>query len=100
MKIVNKPALDTYTNALWTVIAVTGNSKWASDFDIAPRSQEWLQWLQEAQEEIIKHRKESSPPEKGTVVIPGWKPNERLSVILGKAAAASKASAAAYEGRS
>ena len=72
----------TYTRALWLAIAITGESKWAQDFDIAPKSASWNDWLAEARREAKTStgRKDKY----GRLELADWDAPRRLSEIMAK----------------
>ena len=70
----------TFTQALWHAIAITGSSDWARDFDIAPNSEVWDEWLKEAGRKARAW--EDRDVMSGTLVLPDWDPAEQLSRIM------------------
>ena len=82
LNIAGAPENHTFTHALWTVIAVTGSSAWARDFDLAPKSPAWELWLSDALEKVTiagTHRHGTKPD---IIEIPQWHPTKRLSEIF------------------
>ena len=94
LKVIGGPKTRTFTHALWTVVAITGSSGWARDFDIAPKSPAWSCWLDEAQTQVTLDSTERREAKPGTIEIPGWNPTRRLSEILAEERANATASAA------
>ena len=85
LSIEGAPVNHTFTHALWTVIAVTGSSAWARDFDLAPKSQAWERWLHEAQDKATLDGNAKPGIIKSDMIkIPEWGPTKRLSDILTK----------------
>ena len=82
LKIIGGPQTHTFTHALWTVIAITGSSAWAKDFDIAPKSAAWSTWLDEAEAHTNVHGGRRPIVKSGTIEVPSWQPTRRLSAIL------------------
>ena len=73
-------ATERYSQALWTVIASTGTTRWARSAKIAPDSQAWDDWLDEAQKHLTPGRR----PEfkNGNMVDPLWDCQAALSRLL------------------
>ena len=73
-----------FTDALWLVVAITKSSGWAQDFDIAPKSEDWAEWLRRAEMQsnlTVEEQKEHEPTEH-VLVIPRWNPQLELTKIL------------------
>jgi hypothetical protein len=71
----------TFTEALWLSIAITRRGGWAMDFDICPKTQDWMDWIAEAEMEANtplepEHRKDD------TIHIPPWQSSRRLGEIM------------------
>ena len=74
----------TFTQTLWTVIAITRRSRWARDFDIAPNSRWWDEWLNEA-EAVVDEWGEQTGKD-GTLLLPTrWNAPGRLSELMERA---------------
>ncbi|KAL8917615.1 MAG: hypothetical protein Q9208_007843 [Pyrenodesmia sp. 3 TL-2023] len=75
-------ATERYSQALWTVIASTGTTRWVRSANIAPDNQAWDDWLDEAQ----KHLSPGKMPEftNGKMVNPLWDCQAALSRLLRK----------------
>ena len=75
-------ATERYSQALWTVIASTGTTRWVRSAKIAPDNQAWDDWLDEAQ----KHLEPGKRPEfqNGTMVSPLWDCQTALGLFLSK----------------
>ncbi|KAL8726690.1 MAG: hypothetical protein Q9166_006558 [cf. Caloplaca sp. 2 TL-2023] len=75
-------ATERYSQALWTVIASTGTTRWARSAKIAPDNQAWDDWLDEAQKQLHPVRR----PEfkNGIMVDPSWDCQAALSELLSK----------------
>ena len=71
-----------FTQALWHAIAITRSSAWARDFDIAPKSRGWDEWLQEAANVADDWGERIGKD--GTLQLPEWNAPERLSEILAR----------------
>ena len=71
-----------YSQALWTVIASTGNIRWVKAAKIAPDNEAWDDWLDEAQ----KHLDPSKRPEfrNGVMIDPAWDCQSTLTALLTK----------------
>lgn len=82
LNVVGKSQSHTFTHALWNVIAVTGSSGWAKDFDIAPKSAAWDLWLREAEAQSASEKTKEKKIRPGEIAIPEWDPAKRLSEIL------------------
>lgn len=75
-------ATERYSQALWTVIASTGTTRWVRSANIAPDSQAWDDWLDEAQ----RHLDPGKRPEftNGKMVDPLWDCQAALGRLLSK----------------
>ena len=75
-------ANERYSQALWTVIACTGTTRWARSARIAPDNQAWDDWLDEAQ----KHLEPGKRPvfRNGIMIDPLWDCQAALSRLLSK----------------
>ena len=69
-----------FTQALWFAIAITGESKWAQDFDIAPKSSAWNDWLAEARR--MAKTSMGKRDKCGRLELPDWNAPQRLSEIF------------------
>ncbi|KAK8162445.1 hypothetical protein BKA80DRAFT_329599 [Phyllosticta citrichinensis] len=81
-----KPATETcknntYTQALWTAIAVTKRTGWVQLGEAAPRTRVWDEWLREAREMVENVQLEGTPKDT-TYCIPKWDPQDRLNALL------------------
>ena len=75
-------AAERYSQALWTVIASTGTTRWARSVKAAPDNQAWDDWLDEAQDHLVRGK---SPIFKnGIMVEPDWDCQAALSRLLSK----------------
>ena len=75
-----EPEHPSFTHALWLTIAITGESQWAKDFDIAPKSSAWNDWLAEARREA---RTSTGKKDKlGRLELADWNAPGRLSEIM------------------
>ena len=73
-------AAERYSQALWTVIASTGTTRWARSVKAAPDNQAWDDWLDEAQQHLEPGK---SPVFKnGIMVEPEWDCQAALSRLL------------------
>lgn len=73
-----------FTDALWLVVAITKASSWAQDFDIAPKSEDWAEWLRKAELQAnltVEDQKEGGSKER-VFIIPKWNPQLELTKIL------------------
>ena len=71
-----------FTQALWYAIAITHSSSWARDFDIAPKSSGWDEWLHEAA--TVAEDWGERLAKDGTLQLPEWNAPQRLSEILAR----------------
>ncbi|MCJ1324818.1 hypothetical protein MMC10_001480 [Thelotrema lepadinum] len=76
------PEKRSFTHALWTVIAVTGSSDWAWDFDLAPKSPAWKLWLSEALGKVEIAGAHRGGTKSETIKLPQWNAIKRLSEIF------------------
>jgi len=56
---------DTYTEALWKAIAVTGTKQWVKEAGWAPRTEAWDDWLEEAEEAALGEPKKETIKDNG-----------------------------------
>lgn len=82
------------TSALWTVIALTGTSRWARTSQIAPDTHVWNLWLQEAENKARARWSETAgtyvpaciayKEKSGTlwIKLPEWEYGKRLTELL------------------
>ncbi|KAI4196045.1 MAG: hypothetical protein LQ346_003300 [Caloplaca aetnensis] len=75
-------ATERYSQALWTVIASTGTTRWVRSANIAPDSQAWDDWLKEAEEHLEPGKKPVF--KNGKMVEPLWDCQAALSRCLSK----------------
>jgi hypothetical protein len=78
----------TYTEALWKAIAVTGTSNWVKEAGWAPRTPAWSDWLDEAEEAAVSEPMKIgfTQSEDGTMAenwtIRNWDSRNALSTLL------------------
>lgn len=79
----------TYTEALWKAIAVTGTKDWVKEAGWAPKTQVWDEWLLEAEEAAksepmkIRYQDNEKMPGKTEVwTIRSWDSRNALSTLL------------------
>lgn len=73
----------TYTEALWKTIAVTGTKSWLMSTDWAPRTEAWAEWLREAEDAALAEPMVVSWREGQEVWrIRNWDSRQMLSSIL------------------
>ncbi|KAK7520540.1 hypothetical protein IWZ03DRAFT_405153 [Phyllosticta citriasiana] len=71
----------TFTQALWTAIAVTKRTGWVQLGEAAPKTRVWDEWLREARE-MVENVELEGTPDKTIYNIPKWDPQERLNALL------------------
>lgn len=71
----------TFTQALWTAIAVTKRTGWVQLGEAAPKTKVWDEWLREARE-MVENVKLGGTPKVMTYEIPKWDPQGRLNSLL------------------
>lgn len=69
-----------FTAALWTAIALTRSTEWIINGQIAPMNSAWRRWLDEAGR--IAASGDSKKDDKGRVILPTWKFQERLTELI------------------
>ncbi|KAL8752953.1 MAG: hypothetical protein Q9184_005566 [Pyrenodesmia sp. 2 TL-2023] len=82
VKEIEQWATERYSQALWTVIASTGTTRWVRSANIAPDSQAWDDWLEEAQNHLDPGKRPDFT--NGKMVDPLWDCQAALSRLLSK----------------
>ncbi|CAF9915307.1 MAG: hypothetical protein HETSPECPRED_002358 [Heterodermia speciosa] len=73
-------ATERYSQALWTLIASTGTTRWVKSAKIAPDNQAWDAWLNEAQDHLVPGK---IPVFKNKIMVePLWDCQAALSRLL------------------
>lgn len=73
---------ETFTTALWKAIAISGTTKWVRLAGIAPATDEWDLWLEEAKRQIEAHPCKLDE-KTGKHMFPNWDPEKYLDKLLG-----------------
>ena len=79
---------ETFTEALWKAIAISGSVNWVRWGKVAPVSDAWDQWLKEA-EDVLKHGAKHEYGTDGTIErpyeLPAWDPEHAMNEWMKKA---------------
>lgn len=78
----------TFTEAVWTAIALTGSIKWLKEMDICPDVEPWASWLEEAERRAapLKNRdgqliSACTINSRGQIELPGWDWQGRMRAL-------------------
>lgn len=71
-----------FTSALWKSIAITQSTRWVKNGNIAPGSEAWQRWLEEAEFHAIQGSRSRSDAAEEELRLPQWDCEEALTKLM------------------